>query len=807
MDIKRLFSIIVIGCAFTNSVQAQSKLIGEIYTTDGFPITDAVAVLKDSLNHTTAYHVTYSDSLGRFFMADLDKRANQLFISCLGYKQILLPFSLKTSRMRVVLEKDDSFSLNEVVVKGVRQRTKVENDRLVYNMDTNPFSNDNALEAFKYVPFIASDGQRFSIIGKSETKIYVNGREKKLAPDAVSDYLKGLSADRIKSIEIIHSPNSSFRGEGNFGIINIQLKQKEDEGLQGALSAQVWRTHYMKERGNLNLMYHKNKLTLNSVVGFANQSDWKKDETKSSLKETTTTIGQESKIMGFTRRANGTIDWEYQLSDKDEFGGNVNLSYSKLDWTDKGRLEQTDAAEKKQLNVQHNNDLERDRTDAGINLFYQHRFNRPGQVLNIDFDYIHSRNKQFVWNRMDNLDDDMQCLSPYNYYQENVPQSSNVWSGKIEYRHNVGNNQFMAGLDSYYSKIDNKDTFLQGMDDHYEEDKEQSNHFALQEWTSAFFVSWKKEWNSHFSTRLGSRLEYTDYTTRQYTLEKKEKNSFVRVLPNLYISYQLSHDHVFSYVFSNRIERPVFSLFNPFKVYTSATSYTTGNAKLNPEIMYGQTLQYQFFKRYIFQATYQRVKNQIYELTFATDNNIQVTTPVNAGIFEYVMLALNTNTGYLRNYANLDVTVSYLWQCMNDIKFEDIHVGGYHNGVFQMDLNNNFTLSKKSNLSFDINVSYNTKDISFYTETPEKLYLYGQLKKRFKSCQLSLYGFCNLYMYDGKITTRWRNKYETDNMLRISLIKGEPVGIGLRFNYYFGNKKVNRPQERKSSGAEAKRRL
>lgn len=106
-----------------------------------------------------------------------------------------------------------------------------------------------------------------------------------------------------------------------------------------------------------------------------------------------------------------------------------------------------------------------------------------------------------------------------------------------------------------------------------------------------------------------------------------------------------------------------------------------------------------------------------------------------------------------------------------------------------------------------MNVSYNTKDVSYYTETPMKLYLYGQLKKRIKACQLSLYGFCNLYMYDGKMTTHWRNKYETDNIQRISLIKGEPIGVGLRFNYYFGNKKVNGTNERKTSGSEAKRRL
>lgn len=57
-------------------------------------------------------------------------------------------------------------------------------------MNTNPFNNDNVLEASKYAPFIASNEHSFSIIGKSETKIYVNGREKKLASNAVADYLK-----------------------------------------------------------------------------------------------------------------------------------------------------------------------------------------------------------------------------------------------------------------------------------------------------------------------------------------------------------------------------------------------------------------------------------------------------------------------------------------------------------------------------------------------------------------------------------------------------------------------------------------
>lgn len=66
-----------------------------------------------------------------------------------------------------------------------------------------------------------------------------------LSGEDMTAYLKSLSVDQIKSIEVIHSPSSSFRGEGDFGIININLKEKED-GLQGRLNAQFWKEERYK---------------------------------------------------------------------------------------------------------------------------------------------------------------------------------------------------------------------------------------------------------------------------------------------------------------------------------------------------------------------------------------------------------------------------------------------------------------------------------------------------------------------------------------------------------------------------------
>lgn len=156
-----LFTIFIFVSGIEMYSQTRSQLTGEIYTTENTPVADAVVILKDSLVNTTAYNIVYSDSLGRFSVLAPDACANQLLISCLGYKQTICPLSTSINHLQIILKEDNSIKLDEVIVKGIRQLTKVESDRLVYNMDANPFSDDNALEAFKYVPFVASDGHTF----------------------------------------------------------------------------------------------------------------------------------------------------------------------------------------------------------------------------------------------------------------------------------------------------------------------------------------------------------------------------------------------------------------------------------------------------------------------------------------------------------------------------------------------------------------------------------------------------------------------------------------------------------------------
>jgi hypothetical protein len=62
------------------------------------------------------------------------------------------------------------------------------------------------------------------MIGKSGLSVMVNDKLLQLSGDDLINYLKTLTSDEIKSIEVITAPPAKFDAEGNSGIVNIVLK-------------------------------------------------------------------------------------------------------------------------------------------------------------------------------------------------------------------------------------------------------------------------------------------------------------------------------------------------------------------------------------------------------------------------------------------------------------------------------------------------------------------------------------------------------------------------------------------------------
>lgn len=96
-------------------------------------------------------------------------------------------------------------------------------DKIIYDIKSDPESaTSNTLEILRKVPMITVDeDESIKVKGKSNFKIFMNGKPSNLITNNPSEVLKSIPAGTLKNIEVITEPGVKYEAEGLAGIINI----------------------------------------------------------------------------------------------------------------------------------------------------------------------------------------------------------------------------------------------------------------------------------------------------------------------------------------------------------------------------------------------------------------------------------------------------------------------------------------------------------------------------------------------------------------------------------------------------------
>ncbi|KMQ71653.1 TonB-dependent receptor domain-containing protein [Chryseobacterium koreense] len=525
-------------------------------------------------------------------------------------KTLILPIFLLAATFSFAQMQDSAKAktIDEVVMtKKVFQKKA---DRLVFDVASSPIAKgSNAFDLLKETPMIsASDDKTLQILGKNAVLIYLNGRKSNMSPDAVIELLKSMPSENIQKIEVITMPSSEFAVEGNQGIVNIVLKKKPTDGLNGNLKMENNQSYFNSQKASVTLNYRKDKLGIstnfnagqNNNRQFLSLANGNKDFSQTSA----------GNIDNFGTNLSGYLNLDFEINEKQ------NLGFSYNNYTYRSKELHTDL-----FNVLTNlktGEIFRNRTenfgntksdDHSFNLNYELKTDDKGSKLSISSSYLKHIKKEEITGSTIEQDAQQNNGELLKQFQQNIPLGIDNIGILADYVKKMNNDYTLSfGASFNHTKTDS-DTKFTNILPPTGIDLNQSNHFLYTEKIPSAYITLEKNFGEKWTSKAGFRFEKT--MSDGIVLDKnitinRDNNSF---LPYLSLSYNPNQKHNFSYSFSSRIQRPPFWAIAPNKIYLTETNYIQNNPFAKPETYYNQELMYMYKNAYFLNFSHSYVKD------------------------------------------------------------------------------------------------------------------------------------------------------------------------------------------------------
>lgn len=688
----------------------------------------------------------------------------------------------------------------EIVTKKKLVERKI--DRLVFNVENSiSATGGDALDALKVTPGIRVLNDKISMIGKSGMIVMVDDKVIKLSGDDLIGFLKTIPSDNIKSIEVITVPPAKYEAQGNSGIINIKLNKVKQNSWNSSVRSTYTQTTYPAGTLGGNFNYNKDKISVESDLGYTNGSVAPSYKTtffypSQVWSEVNTNRNYYDLIrgkMGVNYRFSDSFNIGIQYMSSNNKKKNLENDFSTITNNSNNSIDSliVNKAENKIRNQ-----------FTTIDFYSVYKLDTLGRKISANFNYLKFKDSQDRIFSSNNLLAN-NTIIPNSYYSANNISKQDIenYSANVDVDFPAKFADFTFGGKVSFTK-NKTDLALYNLSSGSSVyDDTQSNRFIYKENTEALYISASKKISEKWETQLGLRFETTQTQGNSITLDKINKNNYLKLFPTFYLTYTPNENNIFSLNYSRRLNRPNFEDLNPFRIYNNKYQYSEGNPFLQPSYSHNMELSYTLKNNWTSKLYYSKITDGSGGIILIepANNNLQANIILNYLNSQIIGLSESYTLNFkkwFQSYNSFDV---YYSNSKSTVPYVNSNVDGFN---YNLTTNNTFSFNKEKTVLFGLNYSYNFKGISGVDRISAYSQLDVSLKFLFlnKSLSLAIIGndiLKSSIITQTSITNNYQIKYknyEDIRFLRLSLV------------YKFGNKDIKSTQI-EGSNEEEKNRL
>lgn len=811
-----LVTIFAILAIFAQPLQAQDKeserpvfkITGKILEkgTEAPVPYASVALLDPESGQTKAWAVADFD--GEFVLSNFGVGTYQIQINLLGFDRYLTSEIMITESSPVydlgnVILVAEAVALEEVTVVGQRDLIEEKVDRTIYNAENDKtLIGGDATDVMRRVPMLSVDMDgNVSMRGSSNILVLINGKQSAIVATNVSEALKQIPAEEIKSIEVITSPSAKYDAEGTGGVINIVTKKNNLQGATLNINSSAG-LRYSNLGLNANLKQGKMGWTLGGFgrAGYNIIGSFDNNQKVANADGTTLNILQAADTRNNWKFGRYNLGWDYDIDKYNFMTASVSFGLRNMNNRQDGLLTETFFEEQLVSSLLRDVDIRNLNNNVDVNFNYTKTYDKPQKEFSISSLYSQNNlTNDFVNSLYNGTFTDIASRIKNNNLGRNqeftvqLDYVNPLGSGKnqiLEY--GAKNILRRAQSDFAYFTAEGSDgEFIQIDDIAF------SNEFTYDQNVTAGYVSYTATVLKNYGLKAGLRYEYTaiDADFRNAEIET-DIPSYGLFVPSLNLSRKFQKGNMIKAAYNRRVQRPFLNFLNPNINAANPQQISQGNPLLDPELTDNYEISYSTFTKGMtlnFTSYFRNTTGSIQPVRTVMDDDVIFTTFENIGQERAYGFSVFSNIN-LSGKFSLNGSIDGYYADLNNGLEDPLYAASNQGFVLSGRLFANYTLPKNWQLQ------------SFAFMNGRRVQLQGSaggfgmyslnINKQFNERRGSIgFGAENFFTTEFRI----RNELQTPNIMQQSVIGMRNMNFKVNFNYRIG-KLSKEPSRRKRRG-------